>query len=164
MYYSYLWRIKTYLLSTTPSETFSEHPKLDNPLPISPRQTFLKITFFTIFYSNIITFLTMHSLVSQVVFFFGIPLVNLAFFKRKLMLEVGCIPVILFEKSGLIHESRRAYSHEIRQLLLTQNTGSRQIKNRETTSEKLKFGGMFDKGKNIHKGEKFCFYRLRRHY
>ena len=66
------------------------------------------------------------------------------------MLEVVCIPVIVFEKSDLVNAFRHVYSNEIRQLFLTQNTGSREIKNRETTSETLKFGCMFDKGKNIH--------------
>ena len=59
------------------------------------------------------------------------------------MLEVVCIPVIVFEKSGLINVSIRVYSHEIRQLFLTQN------KRRETASEKLKFGCIFDKGKTF---------------
>ena len=80
------------------------------------------------------------------------------------MLEVDYIPVIVFEKSDLINASGHVYSHEIRQLFLTQNTGSRQIKNRETESEKLKLGCMFDKVKNIHECEMFCFYHLRRHY
>ena len=57
--------------------------------------------------------------------------------------------MIVFEKSGLINVSRRVYSHEIRQLFLTQNRGSRQTKNRETASEKLKFGCIFDKGKTF---------------
>ena len=59
------------------------------------------------------------------------------------MLEVVC------EKSGLINVSRRVYSHEIRQLFLTQNRGSRQTKNRETASEKRKFGCIFGKGKTF---------------
>ena len=46
----------------------------------------------------------------------------------------------MFEKAGLINTSRRVYSHEMRQLFLTQNTASRQIKNRKTASEKLKIG------------------------
>ena len=63
--------------------------------------------------------------------------------------------MIVFEKSDLINASRCVHSHEIRQLFLTQNTGSRQIKNRETASEKLKLGCMFDKGKDIHECENF---------
>ena len=80
------------------------------------------------------------------------------------MLEDVCIPVIVFEESDLLNAFRRVHSHEIRQLSLTQNTGSRQIKNRETASEKLKLGCMFNEGKSIHECEKFCFYRLMRHY
>ena len=51
--------------------------------------------------------------------------------------------MIVFEKSGLINVSIRVYSHKIRQLFLTQN------KRRETASEKLKFGCIFDKGKTF---------------
>ena len=40
------------------------------------------------------------------------------------MLEDVCIPVIVFEMSDVINASRRVYLHEIRQLFLTQNTGS----------------------------------------
>ena len=64
------------------------------------------------------------------------------------MLGVICIPVMMFEKSELINVSRSAYSHEIRQLFLTQNTGRRQLKNEKRTSEKRKFGRMFDKEKH----------------
>ena len=58
--------------------------------------------------------------------------------------------MIMFEKSDLANASRHVYSHEIRQLFLTQNQGSSAIKNRETPSKKLTFGCKFDKGKNIH--------------
>ena len=47
---------------------------------------------------------------------------------------------IMFEKAGLINAFRCVYSHEMRQLFLAQNTGSRQIKNRKTASEKLTIG------------------------
>ena len=36
-------------------------------------------------------------------------LANLLFFKRKLMLEVDCIPVIAFEKTDLINAARGVY-------------------------------------------------------
>ena len=73
------------------------------------------------------------------------------------MLEIDCDCVIVFEKSDLINVPRRVYTHEMRQLFLTQNTGSRQVQNRETTNEKRKFACMFDKGKTFTYVKSFVF-------
>lgn len=61
-----------------------------------------------------------------------------------------------------MHLDGRVYSHEIRQLFLTKNTGANT--ERITTSEKLKFDCKLEKGKKLHECEKLCFYNLRCHY
>ena len=43
------------------------------------------------------------------------------------MMEVVCVPVIVFKKSDLKNAPRRVYSQEIRQLFLTKNTESRHV-------------------------------------
>ena len=53
--------------------------------------------------------------------------------------------MIVFEKSDLINASRRVYTHGIRQLFSSQNTGCLQVKSGETAREKRKFDCMFDK-------------------
>ena len=64
-------------------------------------------------------------------------------------LEVACVSIILFKKPDLINAPKRVYSRQIGQFFSTQNTESRQVKKRERTSEKLKFGCMFDKIKTF---------------
>ena len=73
------------------------------------------------------------------------------------MVEVVCIPVIVFEKSDLINASRRVYTHGIRQLFSSQNTGCLQVKSGEIASEKRKFDCMFDKGKTFTNVKIFVF-------
>ena len=65
------------------------------------------------------------------------------------MFEVFFIAVIVFEKADLINALECVYSHERRQLFLTQNTVSEQVKNKKTTNEKLKCDCMSDKGKTL---------------
>ena len=76
-------------------------------------------------------------------------MVDLPLFKLDMTFEVVCVPIILFKKPDLINAPKRVYSRQIGQLSLTQNTESRQVKKRERTSEKLKFGCMFDKVKTF---------------
>ena len=65
--------------------------------------------------------------------------------------------MIVFQKVDSMNVPRRVYSHEIRQLFLTQNKGSLQVRHRKTASERLKFGRILDKGKTFTNVKSFAF-------
>ena len=65
-----------------------------------------------------------------------------------------CTGVSFFFEAECIYAFMRA-------LFLTQNTGSQQVKNRETISEKLKFGCMFKRGKTSMITRTVLFFQLK---